>query len=457
MNRTRLLVIGLDCAAPELLFRRYAHRLPNLNRLREEGWWGEVRSCIPPITVPAWMVMFSGKEPGELGAYGFRSRIPGSYNGTRVVDSRSLRPPAIWDLVMAEGGRCCLFAVPPSYPPYPVRGDLVSCFLTPGTDRPFTHPRGLSVELEEQSLVYIPDVEFRVEDKERLLAELREMTLGHLEIAAYLARSREWDLFVMVEIGLDRAQHALWRYQDPTHHLYEPGSPLASALEDYYALLDRGIGEILEACGEDTAVAVVSDHGAKGMKGAFCINQWLAERGYLCLKGDPKPGTRMEEAEVDWSRTLAWAWGGYYARVFLNLKGREPEGLIPPERYGKELDRLAGELSEIGGPEGERWKNLVVRPEEVYSRVEGDASDLMVFLDDLSWRAAGTLGHPTLYLRENDTGPDDAVHDWNGVGILYHPHMDMRERVRRHLAAEGTAPEIRDLYAAFLDMMGLAV
>lgn len=455
MKRTRLLVIGLDCAEPDLLFRRYAHRLPNLGRLREEGWWGEVRSCIPPITVPAWMVMFSGREPGELGAYGFRSREPGSYNGTRVVDSRSLRPAAIWDRVMEEGGRCCLFAVPPSYPPYPVRGDLVSCFLTPGTDRPFTYPRGLSVELEEQGLSYVPDVKFRVEDKEGLLEELRDMTRGHLDMVAYLAGSREWDLFVLVEIGLDRAQHAFWRYQDPSHHLYEPGSPLASALEDYYALLDEGIGQILEACGRDTAVAVVSDHGAKGMKGAFCINQWLAEKGYLHLKGKPVPGTRIEEAEVDWSRTLAWAWGGYYARVFLNLREREPEGVIPPDKYEEELEALAGELRDIRGPSGERWNTLVVRPQEVYSRVEGDASDLMVFLDDLSWRAAGTLGHPTLYLEENDTGPDDAVHDWEGVGIFYHPGKDMRDWLGKRFSVEEGPPGIQDLHAVFLEVMGL--
>lgn len=455
MKRTKLLVIGLDCAAPDLLFRKYAHRLPNLNRLRREGWWGEVRSCIPPITVPAWMVMFSGREPGELGAYGFRSRIPGTYNGTRVVDSRSLRPPALWDRVMEEGGRCCLFAVPPSYPPYPVRGDLVSCFLTPGTDRPFTHPRGLAVEFEEQGLAYVPDVEFRVEDKEGLLEELRDMTRGHLEMAAYLAENRDWELLVMVEIGLDRVQHAFWRYQDPTHHLHEPGSPLSSVLEDYYALLDEGIGELLEACGPDTAVAVVSDHGAKGMKGAFCINQWLAESGYLHLARSPRRGTRIEEAEVDWSRTRAWAWGGYYARVFLNLEGREPEGVIPPQRYEEELEALAEELSRIRGPNGEEWRTLVVRPREVYSRVEGDACDLMVFLDDLSWRAAGTLGHPGLYLEENDTGPDDAVHDWNGVAILCHPEMDMRERLEGRFAAGGSVPRIRDLHAVFLDMMGL--
>jgi predicted AlkP superfamily phosphohydrolase/phosphomutase len=395
------------------------------------------------------MVMFTGREPGELGMYGFRSRRPGTYNEVEVVDSRRRRFPALWDRAGEAGRRCCLIGVPPSYPPFPVKGDLVSCFLTPGTDRPFTYPRGLAVELEEQGLEYIPDVPFRVEEKGEVLDRLREMTEGHFDIALYLAEERNWDLFILVEIGLDRVQHAFWRYQDPAHHLYEGETPFAGALEEYYVLLDRRVGELLEACGKDTAVAVVSDHGAKAMKGAFCVNQWLADRGYLCVDGKVERGTRLDKAPVDWSRTKAWGWGGYYARIFLNLQGREPEGIIPPGAYERELERLEEELRGIRGPGGEEWKTLVVRPRDVYSTLAGDPPDLMVFFDDLSWRAAGTLGYPGWYLEENDTGPDDAVHDWRGVGILYHPEMDMAERIgERELDLQG-------MYRVFLDMMGL--
>jgi predicted AlkP superfamily phosphohydrolase/phosphomutase len=395
------------------------------------------------------MVMFTGREPGELGAYGFRSRVPGTYNQTKVVDSRALRAPALWDRAAEAGLRSCLIGVPPSYPPFEVRGDLISCFLTPGIDRPYTYPRGLAVELDEQELTYVPDVAFRKENKAEILAALRGMTEGHFDIACYLAREHPWDLFIMVEIGLDRVQHAFWRYQDPSHHLYEDGTPFSSALEDYYRLLDERLGELLDACGRDTAVAVVSDHGAKGMKGAFCINQWLAEHGYLSLRGDVEPGCRLEDAPVDWSQTRAWGWGGYYARVFLNLAGREPEGIIPPDRLDAELEALAEDIRGIRGPDGEEWATLVVRPQDVYAHAEGDVPDLMVFFDDLSWRAAGTLGYPSAYLEENDTGPDDAVHDWRGMCILYHPHEDMKKRIgSKHL-------DIRELRGVFEDLLGI--
>jgi predicted AlkP superfamily phosphohydrolase/phosphomutase len=447
--KTRLIVIGLDCASPDLLFHRYAGGLPNLNRLRESGWWGEVESCVPPITVPAWMVMFSGKEPGELGMYGFRNRVPGTYNETRVADSGSVRATAIWDRAAAAGRRSILMGVPPSYPPFEVNGELISCFLTPGTDRPYTYPRGLAVELEEQELTYVPDVLFRKENKAEVLEDLRGMTEGHFDIACYLAEEHPWDLFIMVEIGLDRVQHAFWRYQDPSHHLYEPGSPFSSALEDYYKLLDRRIGDLLKACGPDAAVAVVSDHGAKGMKGAFCINQWLAERGYLTLRGEVGQGTRLEDAPVDWRRTKAWGWGGYYARIFLNVEGREPEGIIAQEHFQAELEALAEDIGNIRGPEGEEWATSMAIPRDIYSRTEGDVPDLMVFFDDLCWRAAGTLGYPCTYLEENDTGPDDAVHDWRGTGILYHPHVDMNKEINRDYL------RIQELYGVFAGLLGM--
>jgi predicted AlkP superfamily phosphohydrolase/phosphomutase len=72
----RLFVFGLDCAAPELVFERWRDDLPTLSRLMRQGYWGRLRSCIPAITVPAWSVMLSSRDPGVLGIYGFRNRPP---------------------------------------------------------------------------------------------------------------------------------------------------------------------------------------------------------------------------------------------------------------------------------------------------------------------------------------------------------------------------------------------
>jgi len=112
-------------------------------------------------------------------------------------------------------------------------------------------------------------------------------------------------------------------------------------------------------------------------------------------------------------------------------------------------DELAEKLKGIRGPRGEKWNTSVYKPEELYPVCNGSPPDLIVYFDDLSWRSAGTIGHKTLYLAENDRGPDDAVHDYDGVFILYDP--------RRSLGGRRVAVDILDVAPTILKLMGLPV
>src|SRR5579884_2722068 len=105
----KILVIGLDCAAPELLFGD--ERLTSIRRLMEWGCYGRLESVIPPITVPAWMCMSTSQDPGSLGVYGFRNRMDHSYNGLGFVNSRSIQENATWDKVAREGKRANIIGV----------------------------------------------------------------------------------------------------------------------------------------------------------------------------------------------------------------------------------------------------------------------------------------------------------------------------------------------------------
>ena len=107
--------------------------------------------------------------------------------------------------------------------------------------------------------------------------------------------------------------------------------------------------------------------------------------------------------------------------VFLNIKGREKSGTICEDNYMKELEKLRKKLLNVTDIHGRKMNNIVFQPEKYYHNPTGEYPDLMVIFDDLYWRAAGTIGHNTLHLLENDTGSDDAMHDWNGLYILYDP------------------------------------
>jgi predicted AlkP superfamily phosphohydrolase/phosphomutase len=253
---------------------------------------------------------------------------------------------------------------------------------------------------------------------------------------------------MFVEIGVDRIQHAFWKYMDPEHHLYIKGNPYESAIMEYYKDLDSKLGELLSNVDKNTIVLVVSDHGAKRMKGAFCINEWMIEQGDLVVREMPQSQTSLEKVDVDWPRTKSWGWGGYYARIFLNIEGREMQGIVKPEDYEKERESLIERLSSIKGPNGEEWITRIIKPQEYFQELNGDYPDLMIYFDDLYWRSAGTLGHGTKYLLENDTGPDDAVHAQDGIYILYDPKNKINLRKDAN---------ILDIAPTILTEMGLPV
>jgi predicted AlkP superfamily phosphohydrolase/phosphomutase len=445
----RLLVIGLDGVPPELFFERLLPEMPHVAALLASATRAPLRTTDPPISVPAWPVMFTGVDPGTLGFYGFRHRRPGTYHDTYVPTSRELPVPTFWELASRGGKRVAVIGMPTGYPPLAVNGVYISDFLTPPGTREFTFPSELAGEIEAKFGPYPFDVVFRAGAREELYQQIVAMTQTRFDIAEWLYDRERWDVFAVHEIGSDRLHHAFWRHFDPTHPQFVPGSPLAHVAVDYYRLLDERIGRLVERTDRQTAVVIASDHGSMSMHGCFCINQWLSTKGFLSLRSPPAPGTTLEHADVDWSRTIAWGSGGYYARIFFNIRGREPQGILDASQVPVYRKRLETELAGLVGPDGRPMPVRVLDPRSIYHTTRGDAPDLLVYFDDLRWRSAGTLGYPTPYLKENDIGPDDAVHSWNGVFVFRDP-ASPAERVLDTQA-------IRDVTPTLLRYLGLPI
>ena len=431
MNK-KLFIFGLDAAPPELLFKKFIDKLPNFSKIIKKSVYGPMRSCDPPITIPAWMVMMTGLEPGDLGLYGFRHRKDNSYKEIVIPNSRNIKASKIWDYLGESDLKTFVMGIPPTYPPYPVNGWMISGFLTPNDKTNFTYPLTLKYEIKNIVKEYIFDVPFRREDRDWVLENIFKMTESHHKVVNEMIRKKNWDLFIYMEIGLDRIQHAFWKYMDKNHVRYTPHEKYSNAIIRYYKKLDEILGDIIRYS-PNSDILIVSDHGAKKMDGAFAINDWLIEKGYLKIKSDVKPGTRFEDVNVDWNDSIAWGWGGYYARIFLNIKGREENGVIEPDDIPDVINKLKRDIMNIKGPDGRRWRNHVYMPSELYKNLNGNPPDLMVYLDDLSWRSAGTLGYDDYYLPENDTGPDDAVHDYNGIFIWYSPNRDKDIKIETNI------------------------
>ncbi len=439
----KILVLGLDCAAPELLFGD--ERLTHIRRLMDLGAWGRLESVIPPITVPAWMCFATSQDPGSLGVYGFRNRVDRSYQGLGFATSKSIQELTIWDQLAREGKRAVILGVPPNFPPRRVNGVSVGCFMTPDPERDvFTHPPEVAEELRSLVGQYETDVKgFRTADKEWLREAIFRMSEKYWTVVRHFVAKGDWDYLQGVDIGLDRVHHGFWKYHDPEHVLHQADSPFNDVIRDYYLHLDQEIGQVLELVDDDTVVLVMSDHGAQRLDGGFCVNEWLVREGLLALERYPDTITPFEQLAVDWGKTRVWSDGGYYARVFINVAGRERNGAVSRAEYETFRDSLKARL------EGVIPGTQVFKPEEIYRTVRNVAPDLIVHFGGLYYRSIGGVGYgpeATLTVQENDTGPDDCNHAQFGAFILASPTLPLQGEV------EGA--RLLDLAPTLLELAG---
>jgi predicted AlkP superfamily phosphohydrolase/phosphomutase len=196
-------------------------------------------------------------------------------------------------------------------------------------------------------------------------------------IAETVVRERDWHLCVIHFFTIDNVQHLFWHYQDPQHPAFTPegAAQFGDEVERAYRWIDVQVGRLLKLVDEDTVVMVVSDHGGTPIRRHVYLNAWLQSRGYLQAADPLSPsGGPRKASRIDWDHTRACMFGT--GSIWLNVRGREPRGIVAP---GPEYESLRRRISddlmawrdpETGGP----VVKLVLRGEEVYgesTREEG--------------------------------------------------------------------------------------
>jgi predicted AlkP superfamily phosphohydrolase/phosphomutase len=157
------------------------------------------------------------------------------------------------------------------------------------------------------------------------------------------------------------------------------------------------------------------------MYGGIAINEWLIKKGYLVLKEYPKKPVSINklirEKKIDWNKTKVWGNGGYHGKLFFNIKGREPLGVIEKNELDNFKTKLIQELKDIKNEDGNEMNTNVYEPQKIYNKLNNIPPDLIVYFDDLSWRCQGSIGNESIYTYDNDIGPDDANHASYGIFI----------------------------------------
>lgn len=187
---------------------------------------------------------------------------------------------------------------------------------------------------------FLEDVDLTVTRYEKLLLDQLENHTG--------------DLFIKVFSFTDRVGHVLWRFMDEGHPIYEPdaGPKYQEVMRQTYIRMDKIVGKVMERIDFDTtALIICSDHGFASWRYQFNYNTWLVKNGFLVLKknvlGQAMELDDLENSQsplqyVDWSKSKAYSLG--FGQIFINLKGREPEGSVDPSDYQAVCDEIAAGL-----------------------------------------------------------------------------------------------------------------
>jgi len=487
------IIIGLDGATFDVL-DPYMKRgeLPNLQRMCEEGIRSELTSSIPPVTGPSWVSFMTGKNPGKHGIYDF-VKAGKLEVGRHPVNYKHIRSSTILKLVNDAGLKVGMVNMPLTYPPPEVDGFVITGLLTPGNATTISYPASLFDEVKENIGGYTMDVWWQYYGErgvDKFLDEIIECTKLRFKAFDYLLDNKKWELFIAVLIGSDRIQHYLWKFihpEDPAS-LTERERGFVAKIKEYYQMVDAFMGSVIERYEGEANIFMVSDHGFGPLEKKVYVNQWLHEQGYLELnqgkqlshmafrqsvlkakrylrridKHNLRKHFRLSKGKggrvhaydflqvINWPETKAYSASNTEQGFYINLKGREPDGVVNPgKEYEEFRDELIAGLKKMRDPDtGEAVVTHTYKKEDLYNGPYlDDAPDVIFFLKGGAYLADVQLkGH---VFEEASYASGWGTHRMEGIFLGY--GKDIKK------GGDTGGAHIMDITPTILRLFGIAV
>jgi predicted AlkP superfamily phosphohydrolase/phosphomutase len=392
--------------------------------------------------------------------------------------------------------------VPFTYPPEKVNGIMISGFDAPGiaglVDRSATYPQGLYDEIRSQVGEYpmAPNLYAYTDPGDMLDVTVRTME-QKIAAALYLYQREAWDCFIFVLGETDGTAHRFWRFCDPSSPLRDEATfdaKVTDSLLTIYQKADEAIGQFMDLVPPDTTLIVMSDHGNGGNSDkAVYLNRWLESAGLLRFKrfnGFVKAGIERAKqyglrvlppnvkralyrmttipdmveswarfSVIDWMQTQAYSEETpYYPSIWINLKGREPMGMVDPQDYVAVRDGIITQLSAWRNPySGQKMIKQVHRREELYNGPQVErAPDLTI-----EWQldsGYSYLFRPSTGRRRPPVHQLDA-HERRRVKSGDHRDEGIFLAIGPHLTTPGELKEadILDIAPTILYLLGLSI
>ena len=489
LNKTKannkVILIGLDGATFDLL-RPLAEegQMPNLKKILRMGVYGELESTIPPYTATAWTSMATGKNPGKHGIFHFLVRSE-DFSHKVYLNNTLIKARKIWNILSDEDKKVGIINFPISYPTEKVNGFMVSGFLTPKSAKDITYPKELLEKIINHvgdHVIYVPlPISNNLTEKESidLTKKINNQILKRREMLDYLMDNHESDFLMAVFMGLDQIQHKFWKYLDKEESSFynsEEGKKLRPLLMENYYCIDNMLGDIVRDVDDKTSIFIISDHGFGSFKKEFYLNRWLSDMGLLKydkkrlllnkvvykrlgilrrsgfpeLWGGVIPDS-FQDGYIDWSKTKAYCGHSSEQAIYINLKGRDKNGVVEPgTEYEELIDLIKEELPRIIDNEtGEKIVDKVYKPKNIYSGpYVKNTSDLFVVPKDYSYAIS-----PFISLRRKGylakISSPAGYHRKNGIFIA------LGNNIKRSKTIYNTS--ILDITPTILYLMGIPI
>jgi predicted AlkP superfamily phosphohydrolase/phosphomutase len=465
LKQKRALLIGLDGATWRLLEPMMAEGwLPNLANLREQAASGVLESTVPPVTAPAWTSFQTGVLPGKHGVWDFNQPVRGQYR-TKFVSSVDIALPTIWQLASDAGRRVVSVNVPLTYPLRGVNGVAVGGMQTPSLRSEFIYPphlRQLFLQASPNYRIIVPQTEFNLHGLDDFLNESIAAERARVAAFRYLVDELvpDWNLAMVHIQSTDTVQHAAYCWMDANDRRFSRDE--YGRIGEFYQAVDEEVGRLMGDFGDErTLVVILSDHGHSSVYKTINMNAFLSQVGLLQLHGHGQSAStstwlrrtmrwalrldrwnlnkallpkrirrplleRLSQGQmIDWNHTQVYMITGWvYAHLHLNLRNREPQGIVDPADYEKVRTQAIEALLEFTDPAtGEPVVANVLRREEVFSGPYLDhAPDLLVVPRPGYEFSASVFQDTDAIVRHNRLGRDHmGSHTMDGILIVSGP------------------------------------
>ena len=434
------------------------------------GAWGTLRSQVPIVTPQLCGTLVTGRSPGHHGLMDFWQRGPDGV--FRETHGSTLRTPTIWQLLGNRGLSSAVLNLPFTYPPPKLNGFMIAGEDAPGAHPSIAYPPGLLQEVTARFGRYrLKDTFPGGRHKSDYLGLIDADAQAQTDVFAHLLATRSWHFGLVFFSHAAICQHYFWEDMESA----DPANPYRGLVESAYRALDTAVWRLLEAAGADTNVLVMSDCGAGPLYAGVNLNTLLAREGFLRYRarsagrrgrGEVTLAERVRRGAlarlrktpwyfranhylqpvkawiqagrdgsgIDWSRTQAHA-RGQWGHIYINLKGRDPHGIVEPREYDRVCAEIATRLHATVDPKRDQPAiRKVWRRDELYDGPAlTHAPDLIV-----DWHEAAYMpndrdrGEAQIFaprFRQYMSWPTSGSHRVNGLLIAAGPDIEQGVRI----------------------------